>query len=183
MALPGVPQTFAVENAQDMADKLYWEIEEYRNETDIQKKLWRGFNCAVTAWHITDWLWHEQKGEQTLLEFQNERVRECCALLTCRYIANASKHRGVARNKNDDIQVVIRATEIELGDWPQTILESQKSDHWEIVIITPQDETDAHQIFHIVQQYWDTLLKSREALAPAHPAASGGEPSGEKLEC
>jgi hypothetical protein len=61
MALPGVPQTFAVENAQDMSEKLWWEIEAYRDEPDLQPKLWRAFNCAVTAWHISDWLWKERR--------------------------------------------------------------------------------------------------------------------------
>jgi hypothetical protein len=61
MALPGVPQSFAVENAQDMAEKLLWEIEAYRIEPDLQPKLWRAFNCAVTAWHISDWLWKERR--------------------------------------------------------------------------------------------------------------------------
>jgi hypothetical protein len=55
MAIPGVPQTFAVENASGMIEKLNWEIEGFAHEQDIQQKLWRGFNCAVTAWHITDW--------------------------------------------------------------------------------------------------------------------------------
>lgn len=161
MALPGVPQTFAVEDARDMVDKLYWEIEEYNNETNLPKKLWRGYNCAVTAWHITDWLWREAKGEQTLSEFQAAMIKKCPDLLPCRYIANALKHGGVDRNQNDSIQVVVRATEAELGDCPQAILESQKSKHWEIVIIRPDGETDALRIFYSVQTYWDTLLKSR----------------------
>jgi hypothetical protein len=192
MALPGVPQTFAIENAREMADKLDWEIEKYDNEIDQQKKLWRGFNCAVTAWHIIDWLWREQKekGEPKLRNFRTERKKECWALLPCQYIANASKHSGVDRNKNDSIKVVVRPKGTDLGDWPQAILESQKSAHWEIVIITPQGETDALQIFRIVHQYLFPLclkseeaLESEEALARARPAASDGKPSGKKLEC
>jgi hypothetical protein len=49
MGLPGVPQTFPFGNARDMAEKLCWEIEVYRDETDLQPKLGRAFNCAVTA--------------------------------------------------------------------------------------------------------------------------------------
>src|SRR4029077_9030324 len=45
-------QTFAVENALDMSNKLMWEIEAYRDEPELTPKLWRAFNCAVTAWHI-----------------------------------------------------------------------------------------------------------------------------------
>jgi hypothetical protein len=107
MALPGVPQTFAIEDARDMADKLYWEIREYDAEIELEKKLWRGFNCAVTAWHITDWLWRECDEEQTLAEFQQEMIQKCPALLSCRYIANASKHGGVDRNPIDSIQVIV----------------------------------------------------------------------------
>jgi hypothetical protein len=31
MALPGVPQTFAIENARDMTEKLWWEIGQFRD--------------------------------------------------------------------------------------------------------------------------------------------------------
>ena len=61
MALAGVPQTFAFESARDMAEKLDWEIELYRREEDLQPKLWRAFNVAVTAWHISDWIWKKRK--------------------------------------------------------------------------------------------------------------------------
>jgi hypothetical protein len=161
MPLPGVPQTFAVENARDMTDKLYWEIEEYGKEPDIEKKLWRAFNCAVTACHVTDWLWREKAAKNPKLKlgkFQAEMESRCEALLACRYIANASKHGGVDRKQNSDIAVIVRAIGAEIGDDVEAIF---KSKHWEIVIKTATDETDALTLFYTVQQYWDSLIESQ----------------------
>src|SRR5690242_6134735 len=47
--------------ARDMVEKLWWEIEGFRDERAF--KLWRAFNCAVTTWHLTDWLWKGRKAD------------------------------------------------------------------------------------------------------------------------
>jgi hypothetical protein len=159
MALPGVPQTFAIEDTRDMVNKLYWEIEGFRDEPELEKKLWRAFNCAVTAWHITDWLWRERAQDaQTLAALQATMIERCRALLPCRHIANASKHGGVDRNPDDSITVRVEGSDDDLGEWPQAILESLKSHHWKIMIGTPDGEIDAFVLFDRVRQFWDEIL-------------------------
>lgn len=162
MALPGVPQTFAIEDAADMVNKLAWEIDGLRDEPEIERKLWRAFNCAVTAWHVTDWLWRERGEGHTLSVFQAGLIERCPALLACRYITNASKHGGVDRNPNDTITVRVEASDDDLGDWPQAILQSTRSHHWSLVIRTPEGEVDALVLFDRVRQFWDDFLAERE---------------------
>jgi hypothetical protein len=165
MALPGVPQTFAVENAADMVNKLAWEIEGLRDETEIEKKLWRAFNCSVTAWHVTDWLWCERGEEQSLGAFQTAMIERCPALLACKHIANASKHRGVERKPDHRFTVKVEPTDDDIGEFPQAILDSTRSNHWKLVIGTPDGEFDAFVLFDSVRQFWDETLAGAQRMA------------------
>jgi hypothetical protein len=163
MALPGVPQTFAVENAQDRSEKLWWEIEAYRDEPDLQPKLWRAFNCAVTAWHISDWLWKERRDAGLdvgdLLKFQNTMQNRSRELRLCKHIATASKHRGVDRRRDPTIRVIVRSKDTAGGTSSAEIDHSQ---HWEIMISDQSGESDALEVFFKAQQFWDAEIHDDE---------------------
>jgi hypothetical protein len=161
MALVGVPQTFAVEGSRDLVNKLWWEIEEYRDEAELEKKLWRAFNCAVTAWHICDWLWRERtadrKEQRGLAAFQTAMKEKCRHLNFCRHIATASKHGGVDRHFDDSINVVVRATRDPLEG---AFSDSLKSKHWEIIVTDQHLSYDALEVFYVVQSFWDRITVS-----------------------
>lgn len=160
MALPGVPQTFAIEDAADMVDKLAWEIEGLRDEPEIEKKLWRAFNCAVTAWHINDWLWRERRrAGQSLREFRDEMIKRCPALWACRFLADASKHRGIDHKPDAAFTVRVEASDDDIGEWPQAILESTRSHHWRLIVGTSDGEFDALALFEDVRQFWDEVVR------------------------
>ena len=168
MAIPGVPQTFAVETAQDMSEKLWWEIEAYRGEPDLQPKLWRAFNCAVTAWHISDWLFKQRQTEGvevgTLIDLQNDVQRRSRALKLCKHIATASKHGGVDRRFDPTIRVIV-AAKITAEKVP--FEEIDRSQHWEIAISDGDGETDALQVFYKAYEFWDReILIDERRLDP-----------------
>jgi len=163
MALPGIPQTFAIESAQDMAEKLNWEVEAYREEADLQPKLWRAFNCAVTAWHISDWLWKERQAANLPVSevsmFQAKMQAQSRYLRMCKHIATASKHSGVDRRPDPTIQVIVRAK----GDHEDlTISETDHTRHWEIIISDAIGEADALEVFLGAQQFWDHEIRADE---------------------
>jgi hypothetical protein len=160
MALPSVPQTFAVEDAKDMVEKLWWEIESFRDEVNLEHKLWRAFNCAVTAWHITDWLWNEVCGDagvsRDLAQFQTAVQDRCREVRLCRHIANASKHGGVDRGYDPEIEVIVEAK-----DEPVPFEEVGHSQHWEIIISDHGSKTDALVLFYRVYQFWNHEVLAR----------------------
>ena len=106
-----------------MVSKLYFEIMKlidslsvWTKSREFPKPLFIAFNTAVTAWHITDWLWEfpvnstraamkkrfgfdynewSQRGRNTGLHtFQNAVVADRRSIYICREIANASKHHA-----------------------------------------------------------------------------------------
>jgi hypothetical protein len=153
MALPGRRQTFAIENAEEMTEKLWWEIEAFREEQTLEHKLWRAFNCAVTACHVTDWLWKEraEQGREVgrLGQFQSAIEDRCRELRLCRHICNASKHAGVDRDYDPSIEVIVRA-----NDLPVAPDEVEQSRHWEIVISDHGSERNALMVFYGAYGFW-----------------------------
>jgi hypothetical protein len=105
---------------QHMLSKLLWEIREltdvmsvWTENEEFPVPIFIAFNAAVTAWHITDWLWQSRAQTRALLaerykiEFsegtqnglrvglerlQSSVAADCRALHVCREIANGSKH-------------------------------------------------------------------------------------------
>jgi hypothetical protein len=102
---------FALRGSRDLLEKLRYEtgclstIERH----DVLGRAYVAFNCAVTAWHMTDWIWVEMdQGQRERVQalactnFQLEKtnprplqayVRTASnALRLCELIANGSKH-------------------------------------------------------------------------------------------
>src|ERR1700730_9142097 len=67
-------KAFELRNARDMLEKLRWELNNlfFRHRNDIAACQYHSFNCAVTAWHLTDWLWQDISPSPEL----RARVRE-----------------------------------------------------------------------------------------------------------
>lgn len=113
-----VPKVFSLATPQHMLAKLYWEIEqlkkasaeEGRKLTFHQEQAYCAFNCAITAWHLTDWVWGDASEALRIemckyldattcckRDFQNAICRKYRALHICRQIANGSKHMKLER--------------------------------------------------------------------------------------
>ena len=146
-----------------MADKLDWEIDLYRREQDLQPKLWRAFNVAVTAWHISDWIWTQRKeagmsaGE--LPDFQRDVQARCRALRLCKHVATASKHCGVDRKPDPSIRVVVQANVFSSAD---DFSDVDDSKHWDVIILDDAEQTDALAVFYEAQTFWDAEIRTDE---------------------
>ena len=51
---------------------------------------------SFSAWHVVDWLFHEQRPAVALAEFQRKRIGECPELGWIRDVCDAGKHRGLS---------------------------------------------------------------------------------------
>ena len=123
------PQTFGFENCVDLVWKLYWEIVRLQQATpqDVIDMKCFAFNAAVTAWHLTDWVFSDMTPAQrnhhhvrSLAEFQNLARNQCRALHLCRQIATASKHRRVTLHVDHSVIADVSLTnksEGQFGTW------------------------------------------------------------------
>ena len=67
-------KTFGLRDSRDILEKLRWELNNrfFRERHDIAACQYHAFNCAVTAWHTTDWLWNDLTTELRLAQQWNE---------------------------------------------------------------------------------------------------------------
>src|SRR5262249_17111340 len=53
------PKTLAINSSRDMLEKLSREIDRLAGSIIRQHIVDHGLNAAMTAWHLTDWVWRE----------------------------------------------------------------------------------------------------------------------------
>jgi len=116
-------KAFGLRDSRDLLEKLRWELSNLfqRQRYDIAVCQYHAFNCAVTAWHMTDWLWHDINSSPTLKsklqqkitpmnrcdEFQSYVRADCSALRLCYQIATGSKHCFMERNPDSTVEAKI----------------------------------------------------------------------------
>lgn len=117
-------KAFELRDARDMLEKLQWELNNLfsRQRHDIKVCRYHAFNCAVTAWHVTDWLWEEISSSPELRARVHDRIgipvnnckdfqryvrNDCRALKLCHQIANGSKHCKVTHKPDPTISALI----------------------------------------------------------------------------
>lgn len=153
MALPGQPQTFAIDNCRDMLDKLGWEIEQLKLSQDDVRPLQYGcYNAAVTAWHLTDWVYAEATREQrttlkikTRGDLQEKARSECRELYLCYYLANASKHRKVTLFIDPRINAGVEAG-------------SEGIPTWEAFVVDDRKKRPAIEVLEVARLYWTAII-------------------------
>jgi hypothetical protein len=103
---------FALRGCRDLLEKLRFETGSLNTTErhDVKGRAYIAFNCAVTAWHMTDWVWIElDQTQRTKVQeltgtsctlvgtnpkpLQEYARRSSPALKLCESIANGSKHR------------------------------------------------------------------------------------------
>jgi hypothetical protein len=129
-------KTFGINSSLELLQKLGRDIAEARQTpaTDTTASGDRYWNCAVTAWHVTDWLFREIQhtvprnvdGQRIhdLGSFQNYVRSRSDALRRCYQFATTGKHGpGIRRddpNLQSDYSVVGSTTEYKIGDITST---------------------------------------------------------------
>jgi len=93
-------------SSRDMLEKLRREIDRLAGSIIRQEIVDHGLNAAMTAWHLTDWVWREIQGStrrptltakagapiRELKQFQELVKRNCAELAYCEDIAISTKH-------------------------------------------------------------------------------------------
>jgi len=166
MALPTRPQTFAFENCRELLTKLEREIYRYlsvagsreadpvevMNVVDTLKDA--AFNASVTAWHLTDWVFHDMTAEQRKRlslahkgDLQALARKQCGALRLCELACVASKHWTVSNEKIVDEAV-------------QTMVSADQG--WGVNFIDHDKETPAHVVFQEAFSFWNEFIHQND---------------------
>jgi hypothetical protein len=172
-----VSPTLDVDTCSDMLNKL--ERERARIDEaggDRQKLSDHGINFAVTAWHLTDWVWRDMKSMYSLKakiakavglspqnlglgEFQQYVCAECADMVYCQAIGTASKHVGAdpkllgqgnyQKNIASDFSLTA-TTSVSFGSF------------WVLKIIDGGDRLQALPIFDNVLTFWTKFIYSNK---------------------
>jgi hypothetical protein len=110
-----------------MLTKLWWEIHQLRKSLAAQPyegdhlhaPAYHAFNCAVTAWHLADWVWQstDAHGHAYILSklkvtatekknfglFTRELMNRYRVFHICRQLATGSKHKIVEVHPDPDV--------------------------------------------------------------------------------
>jgi hypothetical protein len=110
--LPPKPHyAWTIKTSRDLLDKATRELDRFRrsHESGDGYQVDHAMNCAITLWHVHDWLWQERMAEwqaqgladqpafQRWLKAKDDRGR----LALCRCLANGSKHFALHQSRVD----------------------------------------------------------------------------------
>jgi hypothetical protein len=184
-----IPNVFAMNDPSHMWHKLAWELQHLTTSLSVwedndgaPEPLFRAANTAITAWHLSDWLWQSspevrkklakrfdlrlretKKGRRDgLRRFQQALTENCKALKICREIANGSKHM---RTDNPDEE--IRA----LAKWDPVVegvgLAEPGDLNLSLMVSDDGKERDAVLWFIDAFGFWEKLITSEHIMTQA----------------
>jgi len=168
-------KSFALQDSRDMLKKLRWELDNLfrRQRYDSAACQYHAFNCAVTAWHVTDWLWQDissSPGLKTKMqehswtkckEFQGYVRDNCSALRLCYQIATGSKHCLMECNPDSTISAVIS--------------DGEGHDYGNPIIVEGDTRHMANQVFYEALFWFEAFLRDWN-IFPDEPFVSMGDP-------
>lgn len=90
--------SFEIKNSTDFLRKLLEEYKEYEKDYTSSRVA---LNCAMTAWHLSDWVFYEfiKKDASELPKFQKELKILCPELQIMQDITHSTKHHTLDRHK------------------------------------------------------------------------------------
>lgn len=154
---------FGIKSVPGIFSKLYREKERFEKAAkgeDLREQIDAAINFAITAWHITDWIWKSHKAALTehygecKRGFQRKIKEECPDLAVCDVIANAAKHGGAADLRKDrpNLETILVAHPVEL------VAELDKRG-WSLRIEVDGKSDDPHAVFYRAFQFWHRFIQ------------------------
>lgn len=88
--------SFDIRTSVDFFQKLKEDYSEFmKDKTSSRIAL----NCAMTAWHLIEWVFHEYNTNKKLDNFQNEIKNKCSSMQIMKDISNGTKHYLLTKSK------------------------------------------------------------------------------------
>ncbi len=159
-------------SAHDIFRKMGREKQRFENAESngegLADQVDAAINFAITAWHMTDWVWgqheqvlHEHFGVNDLPGFQNEMRRQYPDLAVCDVIANAAKHGGTAhaRENRPEMETILVADSVIEGTAGVELIAELVRRQWSLEIETDGTRVDALTLFNKVFRFWHRFIQ------------------------
>jgi hypothetical protein len=183
--LPPEPpkQVFALATPADMLNKLYWEISqlEMALKPDEHYRIsgtatYNAFNCAITSWHISDWVWEtfgaverehlirrfgatfNVKRKDALEKFQKLLRDQHRTLLVCWQIATGSKHKNMRQP-----DPLIEVAEVWINQSQAGLMRAGQPLGWHrqhLMVRDGEEKIEAQKLFKHSADIWDREFRS-----------------------
>jgi hypothetical protein len=151
--------SFNIKISIDFFNKLLEDYNEFLSD-EISSRI--ALNCAMTAWHLTDWIYNEFNNMfhnqfPTLPLFQQDIKRQCPSLQIMHDLANGSKHYLLTRH-----QPIVKETNLHEGpfsrefsrEFDTTTLEMELNDGTKIYF-----EDEIEKVINFWRQYFQSTLQ------------------------
>ena len=156
--------SFALRSPADLLEKLKREFKRLQEDETYQSD--HAFNFAVTAWHMTDWVYKDARqrdpanpkpfGYKGKGNFQKTVRDNCTALDICYELAQGSKHFELRQEQRKRV----RKTDTSLTGDPSAFLGFFKLDHDRLagtvlkIRLTSEESVRAEDVFAEAITYW-----------------------------
>lgn len=148
--------SFTIKDSKDFLNKLIEDHFEYEKDV-LSSRV--AINCAMTAWHLIDWIYHEFKPNTvTLFEFQNELKTQCSSLKIMHDITKGSKHYRLTRHKPE-----VKRTDLHRGGFSSGF---SLGFNVSVLYIENEDGSNMHFESEIAKviSFWQQYFKSELGL-------------------
>jgi hypothetical protein len=183
--LPEPPdQVFMLATPAHVLTKLHWEIYSLRKALSekpehighIHAPAYCAFNCAVTAWHLADWVWNASpKDRRTdflvllgatvtdndhkdFVNFQTAIRNQSRALHICRQLATGSKHMAVTTHPDPNLRAEMRWECAPLREQEMPASDPFAVDRYRLVVSDKGIERAAVDVFENAFKDWERFL-------------------------
>lgn len=181
---PSIPdKVFMLATPAHMLHKFHWEIytlkktltNKLENPGHVHAPSYCAFNCAVTAWHILDWVWQspgankedilQQLGmvfadddKKNFRAFQNGIRQRSRSIHICRQLATGSKHMTVTTHPDITVTAEMR-WEVKPAKFGEARFGDPFATHrYHLIVIDNQQERSAVDVFEQAFKDWQYLL-------------------------
>ena len=171
----------------DMVCKLESELERIDHAKTLRDLVEHAINFALTAYHITDWVWellqrspadgserlirdswivaigHEPQTREELWHWAYER---CPELEFCRQLANATKHLSCClKHGASAAEFEVAATDVwerRKAESPFTsIMDQHRAENWRLMLVDGDQRLDLINVFRErILEFWSGLIYS-----------------------
>ena len=109
--------SFDIKTSKDFFNKLLADYDEFCSDTTSSRVA---LNCAMTAWHLTEWTYNEFNQSlcnhfATLTLYQQDLKRQCSSLQIMHDLANGTKHYLLTRHRP-----IVKETNLYEGTFDKT---------------------------------------------------------------
>lgn len=175
--------SWSIKTPADLLEKAQRDLERFRNSHDVgsNDQVDHAFNCAVTTWHVGDWIWQayqnecRRRGWSNIGDFRkwffDKQYGEC--LKYCSDLANGSKHMTLNKNRSN-IETHTSQNGIPEWWWEQVAASSKTgsfcmsiTEQRDVLFVVDADgkRMRVSQILELSIEIWEGVIAEFEAHA------------------